>query len=432
MGMRSKFWLAGVAWSLAALGLWSPATAQDWTRFRGPNGQGVSEASTIPVKFTEADYNWKTKLPAGGHSSPVLWGKKIFLTCADDEQSAKRLVVCVHADDGRILWTKTYESEYHHKHKFNSFASSTPAVDADHVYVCWSTPEEYTLVALDHEGKEVWRRNLGPYFSQHSCGTSPIVYEDMVILGKDHDASDPQHPELKGNSFLIAVDRKTGSDRWITERNSAVVAYSTPCIYQPEGGQPQLIFNSQAHGITSINPKDGSVNWEIDKVGTKGLLTKRSVSSPVLVSGMITASCGSGGGGNYLVLVRPGSKDNPPELVRKIEQKDGAPYVPTPVAYGDLLFLWGDRGIGSCVNAVTGEVHWVKRIGQNYFGSPIRIQDKIYCISTEGEVVVLKASSEFEVLATNSLGEESHSTPAVSNGVMYLRTYNHLISVGGK
>lgn len=432
MGMRWKNLLAVVAWSLVAVGMWSPATAQDWTRFRGPNGQGVSEASTIPVQFTEADFNWKVKLPAGGHSSPVLWGKKIFLTGADDKESARRFVFCVHADDGRILWTKEYSSEFHHKHQFNSFASSTPAVDEEHIYVCWSTPQEFTLLALDHDGNEVWRRNLGPFPSQHSCGTSPIVYEDMVIVNNEHDASDPRNPEIKGHSFLIAFDRKTGKDRWIAERDSLVVTYSTPCVYQLEGGEPQLIFNSQPHGITSINPKDGSVNWELDKAGTKPLLSKRSVSSPVLVSGLITASCGSGGGGNYLVLVRPGTKDRPPEMVRRIEQKDGAPYVPTPVAYGDLLFLWGDRGVASCVDAKTGNVHWIKRVGQNYFGSPIRVRDKIYCISTEGDVVVLKASTDFEILATNPLGEDSHSTPAVSNGVMYLRTYTHLISVGGK
>lgn len=432
MGMRSIVRFAGVSAFLAVVAWWSPATAQEWTRFRGPNGQGVSEASTIPVQFTEADYNWKAKLPAGGHSSPVLWGKKIFLICADDQESAQRMVVCLHADDGRILWTKTFESKFHTKHRFNSFASSTPAVDADHVYVCWSTPEEYTLLALDHDGNQVWQRNLGPYLSQHSSGTSPIVYEDMVILGNDQDPDDANAPNLKGKSFLIAVDRKTGADRWITERESVRVAYSTPCVFQPQGGQPQLIFNSQAHGITGINPKDGSVVWEIANSDAKPLLNKRSVSSPVLVSGMVTASCGSGGGGNYLVLVRPGTQDSKSELVRRIDQKDGAPYVPTPVAYGDLLFLWNDRGIASCVNAVSGEVHWVKRVGQNYFGSPIRIQDKIYCVSTDGDVIVVKASAEYELLATNSLGENCHSTPAVADGVMYLRTYNHLISVGGK
>ncbi len=432
MGMPSVLRLAGMVGFVTAVAAWSPAQAQEWTRFRGPNGQGVSEADTVPVTFSEADYNWKTKLPAGGHSSPVLWGKKIFLTCADDKETAERMVVCLHADDGRILWTKSYNSEFHTKHRFNSFASASPAVDANHVYICWSTPEEYTLLALDHDGKEVWRRDLGPFLSQHSSGTSPIVYQDMVILGNDQDSEDGNVPSIKGNSFLIAVDAKTGTNRWVTERISARVAYSTPCVYQPEGGEPQLIFNSQAHGISSINPKDGSLNWEIAGTGSAPLLDKRSVSSPVLVSGMITASCGSGGGGNYLVLVRPGTKDRKPELVRRFEQKDAAPYVPTPVAYGDLLFMWNDRGIASCVNAVTGEVHWVKRVGQNYFSSPIRVRDKIYCVSTEGDVVVVKAGTEYELLATNSLGEDSHSTPAVADGVLYLRTYNHLISVGGK
>ncbi len=408
------------------------AVGQEWSRFRGPNGQGVGKAENIPVAFSEADYNWKTKLPASGHSSPVLWGDKIFVTCADDDDTAQRMVVCVDSKDGKILWTRKYESAFHRKHKFNSFASATAAADADHVYVTWSTPEEYTLMALDHDGNEVWRRNLGPFVSQHSCGISPVVYEDLLILGNDQDAEDQVDPNQKGKSFLLAVDRKTGKDRWITERTSDIVAYSTPCVYQPEGGKPQLIFNSKSHGITSINPQDGSVNWEIATSNGAPLLDKRSVSSPVFVAGMITASCGSGGGGNSLVLVKPGNGSQSPEMVRRIVQKDGAPYVPTPIAYGDLLFLWSDGGIASCVDAPSGKVHWVKRVGGNYFGSPVRIDDKIYCVSTDGDVVVLKASSEFEQLATNPLGEMCHSTPAIANGAMILRTYSHLISVGGK
>ena len=118
--------------------------------------------------------------------------------------------------------------------------------------------------------------------------------------------------------------------------------------------------------------------------------------------------------------------------MHRIDQKDGAPYVPTPIAYNDLLFLWNDKGIVSCVDAPTGKVLWIKRVGGNYFGSPVRIDDKIYAVSTDGDVIVIKASAEYELLASNSLGEMCHTTPAVAHGKMFVRTYNHLISVGGK
>ncbi len=419
---------------LLALSCGSQLSAQEWTRFRGPNGTGVSDAKTVPTTWTENDYAWKTELPASGHSSPVLWGEKIFLTCADDTTTARRMVVCINAVDGSLLWKKEYASEIHRKHKFNSFASSTPAVDADHVYVSWSTPDSYSLIALDHRGKEVWERDLGPYVSQHSCGTSPVVYGDMVVLGNDQDLENETAGKPGGKSFLIAVDRQTGSTRWEIQRRSARVAYSTPCVYRPkEGGPEQLIFNSMSHGVTSVNPKDGSVNWEIDTVEGEPLLDKRSVSSPVLLpGGLITASCGSGAGGNYLVAIQPGSKDKQPKLVYKIDQRDAAPYVPTPLEKDGLLFLWSDKGVVACFDASSGKRHWIKRVGGNYFGSPVCVDNRLFCVSTDGDVVVLAASKEYNLLAKNELGELCHSTPAVADGKMFIHTYRHLIAVGGK
>jgi outer membrane protein assembly factor BamB len=393
--------------------------AQEWTRFRGPNGTGVSDATTIPAEWTDREVNWKVTLPGIGHSSPVLWGDKMFLTSAF-EDTATRLVVCLRAGDGKILWQHKYASSLHTKHKFNSFASSTPCLDDERVYCCWSTPEEYTLLALDHEGNEIWHTNLGPYVSQHSCGVSPVVYGDLVILGNDQ--GDENH---QGVSSLLAVDRRTGDVRWKLDRRTATVAYSTPCVYQPQGGAPELIFNSESHGITSVDPASGRVNWEID------VFSKRSVSSPVIAAGLIFGSCGSGGGGNYVVAVRPpAGKGSAPEIAYKVETS--APYVPTPVALGDLVFLWSDNGIVTCLRAATGDTVWQKRVGGNYHGSPVCVGGKLYCIREDGEVTVVAAADEFKLLGRNPLGEESRSTPAVADGRMYLRSYSHLVSVGGK
>ncbi len=393
----------------------SLAAAQEWTRFRGPNGAGIAEPAAIPAQWTEKDYNWKVELPGIGHSSPVLWGDKIFVT-SGIEANAARIVSCLKASDGSVLWRREFPSTPHKKHNFNCYASASPAVDENRVYLLWTTPEEYTLMALDHEGKDAWRRSLGPFVSQHSGGSSPVVFEDLVIVNNDQD----------GASSLIAVDRATGEPRWKTDRRTEAVSYSTPCVYRPDGQPAELLFNSWAHGITSIDPKTGKVNWE-----AAGVFKLRTVSSPVVAAGLVFGSCGSGGGGNYVVAVRPGNaQGRAAELAYKITAS--APYVPTSVAKGDLLFLWSDKGIATCIKAATGDKVWQKRVGGDFFGSPVRVGDRLYAISLDGEVVVLAASENYELLGRNPLGESSRATPAVAGGVMYLRTYSHLVSIGGK
>ena len=426
---RACVGLAGAALLCSSLWCGSPALGQEWTRFRGPNGTGVSDAKTVPAEWTPEAINWKVKLPGAGHSSPVLWGDKIFLTGAENNTTALRVAFCLNAADGSLAWSRSYPSKLHKRHEFNSFASATPAVDEERVYVVWSTPDEYSLIALTHDNEEVWRKDLGPFISQHSCGTSPIIYENLIILGNEQDAKSEQDPDVKGVSFLIAVDRRTGETVWQVPRESKIVPYSTPAIYHAPGGGPaELLFNSTAHGITSLDPLTGKFNWEVG-----GLLDKRSCSSPVLLSsGLITASCGSGGGGNYIVAVKPATKAAPNSGSVAYKFDKGAPYVPTPLAKGDMLFLWSDGGVVSCLDAASGDLHWQRRVGGNYFGSPVCVDDRLFCVSTEGDVVVVAAKKEYELLAKNPLGEVCHSTPAVAGGRMYVRTYEHLTSVGGK
>src|SRR4051812_45721435 len=172
---------------MLALEFGSLACAQEWTRFRGPNGQGQTSAgSSIPTEWTDKDYNWKVELPGVGHSSPVVWGDKIFVTSADPK-TAERHVSCFRTADGKQLWQRDFPAATYHLHTQNTYASSTPAVDAERVYLAWATADEYTLQALTHEGKDVWRINLGAFVSQHGFGTSPIVVDDTVIITNDQE-----------------------------------------------------------------------------------------------------------------------------------------------------------------------------------------------------------------------------------------------------
>lgn len=397
------------------------ASAQEWTRFRGPNGMGLSDATNLPAQWTEADYNWRVALPGQGHSSPVLWGDKIFLMSADPA-TATRYVLCLSAADGRELWRREYASQTHRLNPRNTYGSCTPAVDAERVYVAWSAPAKLTLLALDHDGKDVWDLDLGPVVAEHGFGTSPMLYQDLVILSNSQQAEELEPGQQPGKSAMLAFEAQTGKPRWSQPRVSSRVCYSTPCIYQPDGGPPELICTSTSDGVFSLDPLTGRENWK-----SPGTLPLRVVSSPLIAEGLIFGSIGSGGGGHCVTAVRPGPK---PEVAYTLKQN--ASYVPTLVAHKGLLFMFYDKGVVSCVEVRTGEVHWRQRLGRGFSGSPVIGDGKVYIIDDDGIVHVLAAANTYQLLASNPLGEPARSTPAIAGGRLYFRTLSHLISVGGK
>ncbi len=396
----------------------APANAQEWVRFRGPNGSGVSTATTIPVEWTEEDLNWKIEIPGIGHGSPVVWENRLYIN-AESNDGEKRIVLCIDTQSGQQIWERSFPAVTHKKHRKNSFASSTPAVDERHVYAAWATPERITLVALDHNGALVWDADLGAFKGGHGFAASPIVYQDMVVIGNDQD----------GESSLIAVDRSDGSIRWNVPRRSKRITYSTPCVYERAGRAPELIFTNWQHGITAINPDSGNTNWELSTFDTSR--NERAIGSPVVAGDLIIGTCGFVTAQKHAVAVRPGDSGQPDDVEEVFRIERNVPHIPTVIVHNDRLYMWSDKGIVGCYELQTGKSIWQQRVGGNFFGSPVCVNDCLYSISDEGEVVVIAADDRFEVLAKNSLGEPSHSTPAVANGAMFLRTFSHLISVGG-
>jgi len=393
-----------------------PSFGQEWCRFRGPNGAGESDAVTVPATWTANDYNWRVALPDIGHSSPVVWGDRVFVTSGIEEDGTW-IVLCLRASDGGVVWKRSIPAATYKKNKLAGYATSTPPVDKDRLYTTWATPAAYIVLALDQEsGREVWRRDLGPFVTEHGFGASPILFGDLLIVPNDQD----------GPSFVIALDRATGETRWRVERRSKRAAYSTPVIFQPDGGPPQLILTNGIQGISSYDPQTGKTNWELD------VLKDRVVGSPMLAAGMIIAGYGEGGGGKQLFAVRPGeaATNTAPNVV--YEFRGSLPYVPVSVAHGPLVFLWSDSGVVTCADAATGKIHWRERVGGKFFGSPVCVGDRLYCISCEGEVVVLAAADQYQLLGRMNLDAPSHSTPTVAGGIMYLRTFSHLMSLGGK
>lgn len=399
--------------SAVLLLLAAPLVAQDWPRFRGPNGSGVSSSTAV---WTESDRLWKVKLPGKGHSSPVVWRKRIFVT-SGDVQTAERTLVCLDAIDGRTHWTRSFPAAKHRHHEDNSGASGTPTVDERHVYVPWASPKDYLVVALDHAGNEKWRVDLGPFQSGHGFGVSLIVHDGLVIVPN----------EQEGKSSVVALDRDAGKTRWQLPRRSKTT-YSTPCLWQPQGRLAEVILGNYEHGVTSVDPKTGTVNWEFD-VFDKGHM-ETSIASPFVSGDLIFGCSGWLGVKKEVIAVRPPGEKSKPEIAFKLTRS--APLVPTPLVKDGLLYMWDDEGIVTCADAVTGKVLWQERVEGNYYASPIAAGDRVYNVSRRGELIALAAGKEFRELARFDLGEGSFSTPAIVGDMLYVRTFTHLLAFGPK
>ena len=397
------------------LALCSGAGAQEWTRFRGPNGSGLGVAPKLPVEFSEKDFNWKIELPGRGHSSPVVWGGRVFVT-ANPQATTQRVIVCVSAADGKTLWQKEYATGGYRLHADNNYAAATPAVDAERVYFHWASPENSGLVALDQkDGRELWKVDLGPFISQHGPGTSPIVFDDLVLLNFDQD---------QPKSFLLAVDARTGKERWRWEHAGTKHSASTPCIFTPKSGPPLVITESHSTGLAANDARTGALAWQLP-----ALLTNRCVSSPfVTPGGLIIAQCGEGRAESFVAAVRPAADGKSAEKAYEVVRVGG--YVPTAIAVGELLFLWKENGLVTCLRAATGEQLWSERVEGSFYGSPVCVNNRLCNMTTRGDLVVVPAGEKFQPPVRIPLGEGSHATPAISGGRMYLRTFTHLISVG--
>ncbi len=403
---------------LAALSS-SPLAAQEWTRFRGPNGSGISSAKGIPTTWTEQDYRFRIAIPGESHSQPVIWGDRIFLMTAL-QAGKERALLCLQKSDGKELWSKKHPLPTHRPGNKNAgYANASAVVDAQRVIACFVSSDHFWVRAFDHAGKELWSRDLGPFESQHGHGASPMIFEQTVIVTNDQD----------GESFITALNLTTGEPVWKAPRRDlrGGTAYATPVVHITPAGTPELLLTSQAHGVSSIDPKTGAPNWEAP------LFDKRMVASAVVAGDLVIGSCGQGGGmGNYLTAVKLGGKGNVAKTHAAYTLRTGTHYVPTPLYLEGRLYVISDSGIASAIEAATGRVIWSERLRAEFFSSPVLIDGKIYVPSTKGEMIVLATGDEFKPLGRNPLGEGTHSTPCVDGDRVYVKTFTHLVCIGGK
>ena len=393
----------------------SPTTfAQSWTRFRGFNGAGISTATTIPTDWTAEDFRWKVALPGRGHSSPVVGGNRLIVT-SGDESTGTRVVLAVDVRQGEILWQRSFAAEPGRKHALNSYASGTPVIDEHHIYVVWGTAEETIILALDHEGKTRWEYQSPGFSASHGFAASPVLYRDRLILAIEDGQS----------SRWVALNAKTGKVIWQHEQTTQL-HYATPCVFRSTTKTEELIFTNYEYGICGVNPEDGKIRWQAKVFDSSHV--EASIASPVIAGDLVIGTCGYLGHGNEVIALRP-QQDQVLSPVWRIDR--GAPLCPTPVVKNKLIFLWSDKGIVTCADVATGKKHWQRRIGSTFYSSPICVGNFLYNTSVDGEMVVLDAKTAYRLVARNDLGEGSHSTAAVANGVMYVRTFSHLMAVGG-
>lgn len=409
---------SGLLITLLFLILINICNARNWPQFRGPNSQGISSDRSIPVKWTEKDCLWNIDLPGTGHSSPVIWEDKVFITCCDDQEAIVKLI-CLNAQTGEQLWTEEFQLQKYRMNSLNSYAATTPCLDSKKVYIILSSKDDTIVAALTHDGKPVWNHHFGETVSSHGPCVSPILYNDALYFTMEQkNTSTPPN-------YWYALYKSNGQTKWKIQRpETSHVSYSSPVVYHAKGGD-QLIFASKAGGITAVNPENGSIAWEVTDV-----LPARSVACPVIYKNMIIANCGDGGTGKQLVAVIPPQKEgDKPKVAYINNERRSIPYVTIPIIVDDLMFTFHDKGVITCWDPINGDILWTEKPAGTYFGSPVNINGKIYCINIQGDVLVLNASKKFELLATNPLGEKSFATPAVADGKLYLRTLSKLICI---
>lgn len=400
------------------------AEEEGWTRFRGPNGSGLSNAKSIPAEITEADFNWKTKLDGIGHSSPVIWQDHIYLLVANPEKEGDRSLVCYSAESGKELWSFADPYEAHHTNKkLNTFASCTPVTAADGVYFISSTGEKLSVRALTHDGKERWKQQLDGYTSDHGSASSPVLVNGVVIVNTDSKEERKNH--------IVGIDASNGKTLWSRERIDPAseelphkTVYSTPLVVKL-GEQKTVALVSTHHGWLGLDPKTGKNVWQ-----HKENYPNRSVGSPVENNGLVFATLGASGKGKLSDAFHV-DESGKVEVLYSLDKTGGLGYVPTPLLLDDLLYLWSDKGMLTCREALTGKEVYSERVGGIYFSSPIAINGRIYCATRDGIMAVIQAGRAFKILSKYDFDSDIFATPAVAEDRLIVRTKTHLISIGG-
>ncbi len=393
----------------------SKAQTNQWTRFRGSDGQGIDSKFSAPVLWDSSDYQWTIDLPGTGNASPVVWNNTIFVTSAEDEKDLGYLMA-VDGMDGKIIWQEEFEVTDISLHENNKLAAPSPAVDESQIYVLWVSKEKTDLIALSHSGNIKWKSEFGGIEARHGGGSSLMLTDKNVVFTREQE---------KGSSLKsswVAVNKQTGKTSWEIERETVTAnSFSTPILIKSNDKSSQLLFGSQAHGLTGVDPETGEILWE-----NKNLLSARVVASPIFSKGMLVISRK---GMTMVVDIDPNT-NQARDTARYSLPRNLSTYVPTPIIVGEFLYIFMDNGTISCLRLASGEVMWKERPAGAIFGSPICVDGNLYCIGKLGEVIVIQASSDYQLQGISYLGDGSFSTPVVFKSGMVFQSFSKLLLLG--
>ena len=410
-------------WPLAVI-------AEDWREFRGPSGQGTSDAQGVPVRWDrKANVQWERELKGTGWSSPVVSGDRIYLTTAVvqgepnvtvDKKFSRKLdnafslrAMCLQAGSGETIWDVEIarvppKASIHPK---NSHASATPIVTDDRLYVHFGI---YGTAALDLDGKRIWRKQI-KFKPVHGGGGSPVLEQDALIF----------HCDGGDKAFLIALDKDSGEEKWRTKRSVEAerkFSFSTPLIITV-GGQTTLV-SSASDAVYGYDPESGKERWHVLHENKWSIVPR-----PVFADGLILA-CSGYEGPAELIAIRPGGTGDVSESHVVWRENRFVPYNPSPLVHEGKVFLVSDAGIASCRNLESGQLIWKQRLGGNYSASPFLCNEKVYFLSEEGVCTVIEASDSFKEVASNDVGERTlASMVPIDNGIL-LRTKTSLLRIG--
>jgi outer membrane protein assembly factor BamB len=427
---------------LALAVVFGGSVSADWPQWRGPHGSGIADDKNLPERWSATEnLAWKARLGGVGVSSPIVAGNAVFVTsqlgtgisrqgprlaqgAADaGERSISGngsksdkvvfLVEAFHRANGQRLWEYQMDAmgpleSVHDKH---NLATPSPVTDGQLVYAWFGTGQ---IVALDMSGKLVWRRHLGQEISSFDINwghaSSPTLYGDSLILLCDHTPA----------SYLLAVDKKTGKDKWKADRGKGRQSYATPFVVQTSTG-PELVVNSSQR-VDAYDPRSGAFLWHV------GGTNQFPIPVPTFSNGVIYMTRGYRSG-PYMAL-RPGGRGDVSTSHVVWQVATGAPYVSSLVYDGGLLYMASDVGAISVIEAETGKRLWQERVNGLFSASPVAGDGKVYFVSETGEVIVLRAGRKPQVIARNDMGERLMASPAISNGQIFLRSDGSLFAIG--
>lgn len=406
-----------------------PVQQTNWPCWRGPRGDGHSPASNPPTRWSATDnVVWKVALAGEGHASPILWNDHLFIASCISETGA-RILTALDRATGETRWHRTViQSPLETKHGLNSFASSTPATDGKLVYVTFlesnnetilatnvSAPRDVTLgnivvAAYDFDGQQRWIARAGQFVSVHGYCTCPVIYENLLILNGDHD----------GESFIVALDKKTGTEVWRIPRANKIRSYVTPIIRE-FAGRTQMIL-SGSNSVTSYDPRTGEPIWWMEGP------TEQFVASMVDNGKYVFLTAGYPD--KHILAIDPTGTGDISDTHIVWRSKKNCAYVPSPIVIDNYFLVTSDDGIASCYDANSGERLWFTRLGNHYSTSPVAAGGLAFFTADNGQTKIVRPGPTLDLVAENDIGETCSASAALSGASFYLRTSAHLFRTG--